>query len=70
MAKRSHFKRMGRAVYHHDQQARGLDIRPGDIVVMPGQMGATAWRVARVDTRIEITPLRSKRAKRERSTEQ
>jgi|GEM_PF-6113917 len=57
-------ERLGRAVYHHEQPATGLDIRPGDIIVMPGGRGVTAWRVVNVTSRITIAPLKSEARKK------
>lgn len=53
-------------MYHHEQRADGLDIRPGDIVVMPGKRGVTAWRVVSVAERITIMPMPSHATETER----
>ena len=53
----------GRAVYHHEQRAKTGDIRAGDIIVMPGSLGVTAWEVVSVKDRITIIPLRTGRKK-------
>ena len=51
-------------MFHHEQRAEGLDIRPGDIIVIPGGRGVTAWRVVDVVSRITIAPLKSEARKK------
>ena len=66
-ASRGRPERIGRAVFHHEQRAEGLDIRPGDIIVMPGGRGVMAWRVVSVAEMITIIPIESHAKKKERT---
>ena len=56
----------GRVVYHHEQRVKVGEVRAGDIIVMPGSVGVTAWEVMSVTDHIAIIPFRARR-KKERS---